>query len=180
MKLNPTKCMFGVLASKLLGLIVSVRGIEVNPEKIKAVLNISRLTCLKDVQHLTGYVAAISRFVSQLREKAMPLYRLLKKTDNFIWTEDATLQALKTMLSTPPIFAAPHAQEPMMLYMAATNHVVSMVMVVERKEETQVYPVQRPVYYLSEVFTESKQRYPYYQKLAYGVFLTARKLRHYF
>jgi predicted dithiol-disulfide oxidoreductase (DUF899 family) len=53
-------------------------------------------------------------------------------------------------------------------------------MVVERKEETQVYPVQRPVYYLSEVFTESKQRYPHYQKLAYGVFLAARKLRHYF
>jgi hypothetical protein len=64
--------------------------------------------------------------------------------------------------------------------MAATNRVVSIVMMVERKEEAQEYGVQRPVYYVSEVLTESKQRYPHYQKLAYGVFLASRKLRHYF
>jgi hypothetical protein len=182
MKLNPTKCVFGVPAGKLLGFIVSVRGIEVNPEKIKAILNISRPSCLKDVQRLTGCIAAVSRFVSRLGEKAMPLYKLLKKTDKFVWTDeaDAALQVLKKMMSSPPILAAPHPQEPMLLYMAATNRVVSIVIVVERKEEQQAYPVQRPAYYLSEVFTESKQRYPHYQKLAYGVFLAARKLRHYF
>jgi hypothetical protein len=148
-----------VPAGKLLGFIVSMRGIKVNPEKIKAILNISRPTCLKDMQRLTGCVAAISRFVSRLGEKAMHLYRLLKNTDNFIWTDeaDAALQALKTMLSTPRILTAPRAQEPMLLYMAATNRVVSVVMLVERKEEAQVYPMQWPAYYLSEVFTKSKQ-----------------------
>jgi hypothetical protein len=60
MKLNLTKCVFGVPAGKLLGFIVSERGIEVNPEKIKAILNVSRPTCLKDVQRLTSYVATIS------------------------------------------------------------------------------------------------------------------------
>jgi hypothetical protein len=64
--------------------------------------------------------------------------------------------------------------------MAATNRVVSIVIVVERKEEAHEYGVQRPVYYVSEVLTESKQRYPHYQMLAYGVFLASRKLRHYF
>jgi hypothetical protein len=64
--------------------------------------------------------------------------------------------------------------------MAATNRVVSIVIMVEHKEEAQEYGVQRPVYYVSEVLTESKQRYPHYQKLAYGVFLASRKLRHYF
>jgi hypothetical protein len=64
--------------------------------------------------------------------------------------------------------------------MAATNRVVSIVIVVERKEKAQDYGVQRPVYYVSEVLMESKQRYPHYQKLAYGVFLASRKLRHYF
>jgi hypothetical protein len=182
MKLNPTKCVFGVPAGKLLGFIVSVRGIEVNTEKIKAIRNISRPTCLKDVQRLTGCVAAVSRFVSRLGEKAMPLYKLLKKTDKFVWTDkaDAALQVLKTMMSTPPILAVPHPHEPMLLYMAATNRVLSIMMVVERKEENQAYPVQWPVYFLSEVFTKSKQRYPHYQKLAYSIFLTARKLRHYF
>ncbi|KAK1621335.1 hypothetical protein QYE76_026852 [Lolium multiflorum] len=149
MMLNPLKCVFGVPAGKLLGFIVSHRGIEVNPEKIKAILNIKRPTCLKDVQRLTGCVAAISRFVSRLGEKALPLYKLLKKTDKFVWDEEAdkALQGLKNILSSPPILAAPAESEPMLLYMAATNKVISLVIVV---------------------------------KLAYGVFLGSRKLRHYF
>ena len=112
----------------------------------------------------------------------MPLYRLLRKFDKFEWTEeaDAALAELKRMLSSAPILAAPQFREPLMLYLAASNRVVIVVVVVERPEEGHEYPVQRPVYYLSEVLTESKQRYPHYQKLAYGVFYAARKLRHYF
>src|SRR4051812_3256578 len=73
MMLNLLKCVFGVPAGKLLGFIVSHRGIEVNSEKIKAILNIKRPTGLKDVQRLTGCVAAVSRFISHLGEKASPL-----------------------------------------------------------------------------------------------------------
>src|SRR5215210_319868 len=68
----------------------------------------------------------------------------------------------------------------MLLYLAASNKVISIVIVVERKEEGHEYGVQRPVYYIREVLTESKQRYPHFQKLSYGVFLASRKLRHYF
>jgi hypothetical protein len=68
----------------------------------------------------------------------------------------------------------------MLLYMAATNRVVSIVIMVERKEEAQEYVVQRLIYYVNEVLTESKQRYPHYQKLAYGAFRASRILRHYF
>jgi hypothetical protein len=182
MMLNPMKCIFGVPAGQLLGFIVSHRGIEVNPEKIKAILDISRPIDLKYVQRLTGCMAAVSRFISRLGEKALPLYKLMKKSDKFVWTDeaDAALKDLMRVLSTAPVLAAPEDQEPMLLYMAATNRVVSIVMVVERKEEEQEYGVQQPVYYVSEVQTESKQRYPHYQKLAYGVFLASRKLRHYF
>ena len=67
----------------------------------------------------------------------------------------------------------------MLLYLAASK-VISFVIVVERKEEGHEYGVQRHVYYISEVLTESKQRYPHFQTLAYGVFLGSRKLRHYF
>ena len=74
----------------------------------------------------------------------------------------------------------PREREPLLLYISATNQVVSTVLVVERAEENKVHGVQRPVYYLSEVLTPTKQRYPHYQKLAYGVFMTARRLRHYF
>src|SRR3954469_8175448 len=68
----------------------------------------------------------------------------------------------------------------MLLYIAATNKVISVVTVVEREEEGHDHKVQWPTYYLSEVLTKSKQWYPHHQKLAYGVFFASRKLRHYF
>jgi hypothetical protein len=84
MMLNPTKCVFGVPAGQLLGFIIAHRGIEVNPEKIKAILEISRPNDLKDVRRLTGCMAAVSRFIGHLGEKALPLYKLMKKLDEFI------------------------------------------------------------------------------------------------
>src|SRR3954471_2336641 len=68
----------------------------------------------------------------------------------------------------------------MLLYITATNKVISVVTVVEREEEGHEHKVQWPTYYLSEVLAESKQRYPHHQKLAYGVFFASRKLHHYF
>ena len=169
--------------SKLLGFIISHRGIEVNPEKIKAILEVKWPVCLKDVQRLTGSAAAVSRFISRLGDKALPLYRLLKKSKNFVWTDEAdeALQQLKKTLSEAPVLAAPKEGEPMLLYLTATTRVISVAIGVERKkDEAQEYPEQHPVYYLSEVLSDSKQRYPHYQKLAYGVFFASRKLRHYF
>jgi hypothetical protein len=100
MMLNPTKCVFGVPAGQLLGFIVSHRGIEVNPKKIKAILDISRPNDLKDVQQITGCVAAVSRSISHLGEKALPLYKLMKKSNEFIWTDeaDAVLKDLKSAI----------------------------------------------------------------------------------
>ena len=82
-------------------------------------------------------MAAASRFISRLGEKAMPLYKLLKKAHKFVWTEEAehALAELKRILSSAPVLVAPEPQEPMLLYLAATNRVVSIVIVVEWKEE---------------------------------------------
>jgi hypothetical protein len=132
MMLNPMKCVFGVPAGQLLGFIVSHRGIEVSPEKIKAILDISQPNDLKGVQRLTGCRVVVSRFISHLGEKALPLYKLMKKSGEFVWTyeADAALKDLKRVLSTAPVLAAPEDQEPMLLYMAATNRVVSIVIIV--------------------------------------------------
>ena len=83
--LNPKKCVFGVPAGKLLGFIVSNRGIEANPAKIRALSQLAKPTDLKQVQKLAGCVAALSRFISRLGEKALLLYRLLRRTDHFEW-----------------------------------------------------------------------------------------------
>ena len=167
MKINPEECVFGVPAGKLLGFFVSERGIEANPEKISTITRLGNPTCLRDVQRLAGGGAALSRFISRLGEKALPLYRLLKKSETFVWDEeaDAALLVLKKTLSTAHVLAVPRDKEPMLLYIAATSRVVSVAIVVERKEEGKEHPVQRPVYYISEVLSESKQRYPQYQKL---------------
>ena len=77
------------------------------------------------------------------------------------------------MLATAPILASPLPKEPMLLYIAARNGVVSVVVLVEREEEGTM--VQRPVYYLSEVISSSKQNYPHYQKMTYGVYVVAKK-----
>jgi hypothetical protein len=80
-KLNPTKCSFGVLAGQLLGLLVSAREIEANPEKIHAIIILGKPTKLHEVQQLAGRIAAQSRFIARLGEKALPFYALMKKTD---------------------------------------------------------------------------------------------------
>jgi ribonuclease HI len=112
----------------------------------------------------------------------LPLYRLLKKHERFSWSVEAqeALDKLKASLAHTPILKPPQDNEPLYLYIAATTQVVSAVIVVERTEEGHALPIQRPVYYISEVLSETKARYPQVQKLLYAVVLARRKLRHYF
>ncbi|KAF8670522.1 hypothetical protein HU200_050542 [Digitaria exilis] len=163
-KLNPEKCMFGVSKGLLLGFVVSARGIEPNPEKIAAITNMGPLSSVKDVQKLAGCLAALGRFVSRLGERGLPLCKLLKRQ---------ALDQLKHMLTEPPILR-------LFLYVAATTQVVSAVLVVEREEEGHALKIQHPVYYISEVLTESKTRYLHIQKMVYAILIAQRKLRHYF
>jgi dsDNA-binding SOS-regulon protein len=106
----------------------------------------------------------------------------MKKSENFEWKKEAhdAFDDLKKVPSTSPVLVTPHDREPMPLYIAATSRVISTVLIVERAEARKVHGVQRPVYYLSEVHTPAKQWYPHYQKLAYAVWMTTQKLRHYF
>ena len=106
----------------------------------------------------------------------------MKKSDKFEWNDkaEAAFEELKALLSTQSVLAAPVSKEPLLLYIAATGRVVSTVLTVEREEEGKAFKVQRHVYYISEVLTPSKQRYPHYQKLVYGIYLTTKKVAHYF
>jgi hypothetical protein len=130
---------------------------------------------------------SLSRFISRLGEKGLPFYKLLKKVDKFQWTSEAqeALDALKKFLTTPPVLKPPRRATPsqptedLLLYISCTTHVVSTALVVERAEG-HAYPVQHPVYFISEVLGPSKKKYPQVQKLLYAVLLTARKLHHYF
>jgi hypothetical protein len=192
-KLNPDKCVFGVSTGKLLGFLVSYRGIEANPEKIKAIEAMRPPARIKDVQKLTGSLAALSRFISKLAERVLPFFKLLRKFGSFSWNEDAeqAFQELKQHLVSLPILVAPEPGEPLYLYIAVAAEAVSMVLVIERTTPEGQEPedsgpvvgvrtVQRSVYYVSEVLHEAKTRYLETHKLLYDVLVASRKLRHYF
>src|SRR3954469_19886136 len=166
----------------MLGYFISQRGIEANPKKIRAIMAMEKTKNLKGVQQLARRIAALSRFISRMGQKALRFYQLLRKADKFEWTPEAddAFEDLKRLLSTSPVLVTTKEREPLLLYIASTHQVVSTMLVVERPEEGNTHGVQCPIYYLSEVLTPTKQRYPHYQKLAYGVFMTARRLSHYF
>jgi hypothetical protein len=181
-KLNPTKCVFGVPSGKLLGFIISNREIEANPVKIIAITAMESPATIKDVQKLTGCMAALNRFISRLGERGLPFFKHLKRQDKFQWMEEAkrALQDLKHHLQSPSVLTAPLPGEDLLLYIVATTHVVSSAIVVERSEEGHAFGVQRPVYFISEVLSESKVQYPVVHKLLYAILIISRKLRHYF
>ena len=114
-RLNPEKCVFGVPKGKLLGYIVSERSIEANPKNDECPSGRGPIRNVKGVQRLTGYLAALSQFISRFGERGMPLYKLLKKMDSFIWTEEAqqALESLKMSLTLAPILIAPEWGEPL-------------------------------------------------------------------
>ena len=120
--------------------------------------------------------SALSRFISRLSDRGLPFFKLLRKSDKFEWNEEAAVafQQLKEFLTSPPVLSAPEDEETLLLYIAATTHVVSTALVVERDEPGHVYKVQRPIYFISEVLGESKARYPQVQKLLYAILITSR------
>lgn len=101
MKLNPAKCTFGVSSGKFLGFMVSERGIEANPEKIRAIMEIQPPNTAKVMQKL----AALNRFISRSTEQCAPFFKTLRQA--FKWTNECTtaFSTLKEYLSTPPVLS---------------------------------------------------------------------------
>ena len=131
MKLNPSKFTFGVSSRKFLGFMVSQRGIEANPNKIQAILNMEPPKNVKEVQSLTRRVAALNRFVSKATDKCLPFFKVLKK--EFEYTDECqkAFQDLKVYLTTAPLLSPSILDEELYLYLAVSPHAVSSALVSE-------------------------------------------------
>uniref|UniRef100_A0A2N9FJX9 Uncharacterized protein n=1 Tax=Fagus sylvatica TaxID=28930 RepID=A0A2N9FJX9_FAGSY len=174
MKLNPSKCAFGVYSGKFLGFMVSQRGIEANPDKIKAILEMQPPKNIKEVQRLTGRIAALNRFMSRSTDKCLPFFKTLKKA--FEWTDECqqAFEELKRYLTEPPLLSPSKQGEELYLYLAVSPTAVSSALI--REEERR----QLPVYYTSRALRGAEERYPPMEKLAFALVTAARKLRPYF
>nr|KYP52363.1 Retrovirus-related Pol polyprotein from transposon 17.6 [Cajanus cajan] len=175
LKLNPEKCSFGVQAGKFLGFMLTHRGIEANPERCSAIINMRSPSSVKEVQQLTGRVISLSRFLSKVADKALPLFSCLKKKKRFTWSDECkdAFGQLKECLGSPPILSKPVIGLPLLLYVVVSDQAMSTVLAQEDGE-------QKPVYFISKVFKGPEVRYNKIEKVALAILATARKLRHYF
>ncbi|XP_027338376.1 uncharacterized protein LOC113852348 [Abrus precatorius] len=175
MRFNPEKCTFGVAGGKFLGFMLSERGIEANPDKCKAIIDMVSPRNVKDVQRLTGRIAALARFLPIMVERSRPFIELLKKSQKFVWTnecEDAFVQ-YKHVLAAPPALIKPIPNLEMIVYLSVSDHAVSSVLLQETPEPN-------PVYFVSRTLQGPESRYQLVEKVVLALVYTARRLRHYF
>ena len=174
MKLNPTKCAFGVSTGIFLGFIVNNRGIKENLDKIKAVLDKQPSSNTKEIQRLTGRIATLSRFVSRSRDKCRPFFQVLKKAFHWDAQCEEAFSTLKAYLSSPLVLVSPTEGELLTLYLAVSNFSTSAALVKERDR------IQQSVYYCNRALRGAEERYPNMEKLILALVTIARRLRPYF
>ena len=116
--MNPLKCFFGVSSGKFLGFIVRKVGLELDPIKVKAILEMPSPRTLRELKGLQGRLAYIRRFISNLSGKCRPFSRLMKKGVDFVWAAEceAAFQDIKPYQTKPPVLAAPTTGKPFILH----------------------------------------------------------------
>ncbi|KAK8505875.1 hypothetical protein V6N12_042899 [Hibiscus sabdariffa] len=177
LRLNPAKCTFAVTSGKLLGFIVSKKGIEVDPDKVKAIQDLSPPQTQKEVRGFLGRLNYISRFISQLTNKCDPVFKLLRKNNSGVWDNEcqSAFEKVKKYLTNPPVLVAPTPGRPLILYLTIFEE--SMGCVLGQHDESR--RKERAIYYLSKKFTSSEAKYPPIQKLCCALVWTTKRLRQY-
>ena len=137
LRLNPNKCTFGVTAGKLLGHMVSSRRIEVDPTKIKAILEMPPPKTEKEIRGFLGRLQYISRFIARLTTTCEPIFKLLKKGEPKEWTEDCqkAFEAVKEYLSNPLVLAPPKPGRPLNLYLSVIEDALGNMLAQENEDK---------------------------------------------
>ncbi|KAI5312992.1 hypothetical protein L3X38_042166 [Prunus dulcis] len=166
MRLNPTKCAFGVASGKFLGFMISQRGIEANPEKIQAILDMTIPKTVKDIQILTGRAAALTRFISKATDHCAPFFKALNGSKRSItWTAecDAAFSELKEYIGRALLLSTPEHGDIRVIYLSVPVLAVSSVLI--RSKDN----AEHPVHYVSKALQDAEVRYPDIQKLAFAL-----------
>ena len=131
LRLNASKCSFGVGSEKFLDYMVTHQGIEVNPDQVKAINNLQPPQNPKEIQRLTKMMAVLNQFISRSADRCRPFFLLMNKWKGFEWTEECAqaFQQLKDYLSHPLIMLSPETDEVLFAYIAIAPHAMSLVLI---------------------------------------------------
>jgi hypothetical protein len=159
---------------------VSKRGIQANPQKIKALRRMQPPSVRKEVQRLTGRIASPNWFISKAAERSLPFFKVLRANSVFQWgvEQRQAFENLKNYLEEAAVMTKPSLKAELLLCSAATDTAISAVLVEERMEADTLK--QFPIYYVFEALSGSKLFYSEMEKMAYAVVMAKRKLQHYF
>ena len=176
-KLNPEECTFGAVSGKFLGYLVTQWGYRGQPRSDICDPKHEVADVVKEVHILNGRLVALNMFFNQSMDKCKSFFQaLMKNRADFYWDEEceAAFQGLKRYLTSPQLLSKPFTGETLFLYLIVSEFTVSGALV--REDEG----IQKLVYYISMSLTEAQTRYQRMKKLAFALFVTSRKLRHYF
>ena len=170
MKLNPLKCAFGVNAGRFLGFMVTQRGIEANPAQLKAILQSPDPSSKKEIQQLTGWLAALGRFISRFTDRLKPFFTTLRGASRAEWNEecDREFVAIKQYLTELSILVSPKAGDTLYLYLAASDIAISSALFKECGDAKL-----RPIFFVSKSLTDAETRYTHLERAALALRTTA-------
>ncbi|GJU64887.1 reverse transcriptase domain-containing protein [Tanacetum coccineum] len=162
MKLNPKKCTFGIEEGMFLGYKVNTKVIKVCHDKVKAVLGLPSLKCIKDVQKLNGKLASLNRFLAKSVEKSLPFFKTLNKCtkkSDFQWTmeAEAAFKQMKKLIAELPTLTAPMEKEELIVYLAAEKKPPRTLVKGQILED---FIVERPKDYSLVTTTEAEEELP--------------------
>ncbi|GKV51507.1 hypothetical protein SLEP1_g58152 [Rubroshorea leprosula] len=163
-------------SGKFLGYVMSKKGIEVNSDKVMAVQQMKPPKTVKDVQRLTGRLAALHRFMARLAERCLPFFRALREPKSFQWTSECqqAFDELKQYLASPPLLSKPIEGERLYLYLGIADEAVNSILLREQDKQ------QKLICYISKVLQDAERNYPIAEKATFALVYTAQKLRAYF
>ena len=174
--MNPKKCTFGVTFGKLLGHIVSERGIEVDPEKIITILDMPSSRTEREIRGSLGRLQYINHVIAKLTDICEPIFRLLWKNQPTVWNDDCqhAFEKIKECLLSPPFLLPPIPRHPFFLHFPVSDMALGCMLA-----QLDDSGKERAIYYLSKRMLEYECRYIMIERLYLALVWATKRLRHY-